>query len=80
MSTLIPTYAWTDFLKVVKQGKVKELKSGIVTFNGEYLFPYINGHHPGNSTHIRIQTEYLGVRSNILGGKTIEEILEAVSV
>jgi len=76
MATLIPNYNWTDFIKVQKMGRLKELKSGEVMFNGEYLFTFLNGENEA-SGHIRTKAEYLAMRSNTVGGKTIEEILGA---
>ena len=73
MATLIPNYKWTDWLKVAKMGRLKELKSGEVMFNGEYYFTFVNS----QTDFIRTKTEYLCERGNAVGGKTIEELLEA---
>ncbi len=72
MSTLIPEYNWTDFLKVVKLGRLKEMKSCEVKFNGEYLFTFINP----QTDFIRSKAEYLGQLSNSAVGKDLEEIIE----
>ena len=79
VATMIPEYKWTDFLKVQKMGKLTELASGEVMFNCEYLFTFLNGNLE-TSGHIRTKAEYMALSSNTLGGKTIEEILDAVPV
>ena len=71
MATLIPTYNWTDFLKLVKSGRTKELKSCEIKFNSEYLFTFINP----STEFIRTQAEYLGENSNGVGGKSLEKIM-----
>lgn len=77
MSDLIPNYTWTEFLKVVKLGHLKELKSCEVSFNGEYLFTAIIPHGDmAASDFARVQAEYLGVKSNIVGGKDLFELKE----
>ena len=73
MATLIPNYKWTNWLRVAKTGRLKELKSGEVMFNGEYYFTFVNS----QTDFIRTKTEYLSERGNAVGGKTIEELLEA---
>lgn len=78
MDTLIPEYNWTDWLRVQKLGRLKELKSGEVMFNCEYLFTFVNGHTEATG-YLRTQTQYNCQRANAVGGKTIEEILEAES-
>lgn len=77
MASLIPNYKWTDLLKVQKLGRLKELKSGEVMFNGEYFFTFVNGAAEG-SCHLRLQTEYKCQQANAVCGKTLEEILELV--
>lgn len=72
MSDLIPTVNWTDFLKVAKLGKLRELKSCEIFFNSEYLFTFIS---PQND-HIRIKAEYDSMVSNSIGGISIEDILK----
>ncbi len=79
MATMIPNYKWTDWLKAQKMGKLQELASGEVLFNGEYSFSFINGTLE-KTGYLRSKAEYLGLRINTLGGKTIEEILDAVPV
>lgn len=75
MSELIPEYKWTDWLKVQKMGRLKELKSGEVTFNGNYLFSFVNG-NTESSGYLRTQSEYNAQVANAVGGKTLEQILE----
>lgn len=72
---LLSKTAWTDFVNVVKKGKIKELKSTVVTFNGEDIFIYVNP----KTDYIDLQTEYLGEMANSLGGLTAEDILKGES-
>ena len=74
MAELIPDYKWTDFLKVAKMGKLRELKCGEVTFNGEYLFTFVNGMIEP-SGYLRKKCEYSSQTANAVGGKTLEEVL-----
>ena len=74
MSEFIPEYNWTDWLKVQKMGRLKELKSGDVLFNGEYLFNFVNGNTEVTG-YLRRQTEYNCQTANAVGGKTLKEIL-----
>jgi len=76
LNNLIPEYKWTDFIKVQKLGRLKELKCGEVTFNGEYLFTFVNGSIEV-SGYRRTQAEYDSQIINSVGGVTIEKILEA---
>lgn len=75
MATMTPEYKWTDWLKVQKAGRLNELLSGEVNFNGEYMFTFVNGNLEA-SGHIQAKAEYLALSANSLGGKTIEELLE----
>ena len=75
MATLIPEYSWTDFLKVMKLGQLKELKSGEVKFNGDYLFTFVNG-NTDSSGYLRQQSEGRCQVANAVGGKTLQQILE----
>lgn len=79
MSTLIPEYNWTDFLKVAKLQQLHRLKSGEVTFNGEYLFTFVNGGVDA-SGFLRLQTEYRCQTANVVAGETLEDILEVSHV
>ena len=76
MAEFVPEYKWTDFLKVQKLGRLKELKSGEVYFNCEYLFTFVNGHTEATG-YLRKQSEYNCQTANSVGGLTLEEILEA---
>ena len=75
MATMIPEYNWTDWLKVQKLGRLAELKSGEVMFNGEYYFTFVNGNNE-KSGYQRVQAEYNAVDSNSVGGIDIKDILE----
>lgn len=79
MASLIPEYKWTDWLKIQKMGRLKELKSGEVMFNGEYFFTFVNG-AVDESGFLRLQTEYKCQSANAVCGKTLEQILEEVPV
>ncbi len=79
MEGLIPTIMWTEFLKLAKANQLQELKSCEVTFNGEYLFTFVNG-HLGEGSYLRIQTEYLCQQVNAIGGKLPEALLGKVKV
>jgi hypothetical protein len=74
MQGLLNETVWTDFINIVKKGKIKELKSTVVTFNGETAFIYVNP----KTDYIEMQTEYLGQLANSLGGNTADEILHGV--
>ncbi len=75
MATMIPEYKWTDWLRVQKLGRLTELKSGEVMFNGEYMFTFVNGNNE-KSGYQRTVAEYNAVDSNAVGGLDIEDILE----
>jgi len=79
MSTLIPEYSWTDFVKVVKLKQLHRLKSGEVTFDGEYLFSFVNG-SIDTSGFLRLQTEYKCQVSNSVVGESLEQILQEVKI
>jgi hypothetical protein len=74
MQGLLKETAWTEFVNVVKKGKVKDLQSTVVTFNGDNLFIYVNP----KTDYIEMRMEYLGQSANSLGGNTAEEILKGV--
>ena len=81
MSDLIPEINWTDFVKIVKGGKIGELKACEVKFNGFYIFTAIIPHGDLTpSDFARVQAEYLGVKANIVGGVDPENIDAAVPV
>ena len=73
--SLIPECNWTDFVSIIKKGKVKDLKSCEITYNGEHIFTAIIPHGDMmSSDYAKIQAEYLGVKSNIVGGKDPGEL------
>ena len=72
MATLIPNIAITDFKKL-KSHQLKRLNSCEITSDGEYLFTFINS----NTDYVKTQAEYLAMRSNTVGGETIEEVSES---
>ena len=75
MSDLIPKCNWTDFLKIQKLGKLPDLQSCEVFFNGEYMFTYINGSLE-KSGYRRTEAEYCALACNSVGlGKAPEDIL-----
>jgi len=76
MSTLISNVTITEFKKL-KVHQLKRLKSCEVYSDGEYLFTFINGDLEPTG-YIKAHAERFGMRSNSVGGETIEEILEAV--
>jgi len=71
MATLIPNITISEFKKL-KASQITELKSCEVYSDNEYLFTFVNS----NNDYVRTQAEYLALKSNTIGGKAIEEILE----
>jgi len=67
MATLIPNITISEF---------KKLKACEVYSDGEYLFTFTNS----QTDYVRTQAEYMAMRGNTIGGKTIEEILEDATV
>ena len=81
MSDLIPEINFTDFVKIVKDGRIGELKSCEVKFNCDYIFTAMIPH--GDvfaSDYIKTQAEYLGVKANISGGQSPEELIKEKEV
>ncbi len=74
MAELIPSYNWTDFLKVAKRGQLSRLKNCEINFNGGYVFTFVNG-AIDTSGSLRKQTEYECQKRNAISGETLEEIL-----
>ncbi len=75
MSELIPSYSLTDFRRIVRYpDKLKILKSCEVTFNGDYLFTFVNP----QTDYIKLSIENLSQLSNSLSGVTMEELLETL--
>ncbi|GAH44868.1 unnamed protein product [marine sediment metagenome] len=75
MSSLIPAVSITDFKKL-KVHELKRMKSCEVTSDGEYLFTFVNP----QTDYIKTQTEYMCQTGNAIGGKSLEEVREAVLV
>lgn len=81
MEDLIPDVKWTDFVKVVKDGRIEELKSCRITYNGLHIFTAIIPHGDMFSKDYAItQSDYLGLRSNIVSGKDIQELKEDADI
>lgn len=75
MSDLIPEINWIEFVKIVKAGRIEELKSCEVKFNGSLIFTAIIPHGDFiTKDYARVQAEYLGQKSNIPGGLDPEEV------
>jgi len=75
MSDLIPNITEADFIKLLQQGKIKELKSCEV-IGEDYSFTAIIPHGDMFAAgYGRTQAEYLGVKTNIVGGVNPDEIL-----
>jgi len=75
MATLIPNVNKSEFFKL-KVNELKDIKSCEIFADGEYLGTWINS----KTGYIRSEAEYRGQISNAVGGKTIEQIKEAVGV
>ena len=75
MAEFLPEISITEFKKL-KAYQLKRLKSCEVYSDGEYLFTFVNG-LTEPSGFLRKQTEYRCLTANAVGGKTLEEILEA---
>lgn len=75
MAEFIPSIPWTEFKKL-KADQLRELKSCEVTFDGEYLFTFVNP----QTAFIRTQVEYICQTGNAIGGKDLKEILEDATV
>lgn len=74
MAEFIPSYSFTEFKKL-KAEQLIRMKSAEITFNGEYLFTFVNGHTEA-SGYLRTQTEYNCQTANANLGETLEGILE----
>ena len=79
MSELIPSISWGNFVKIAEQGRLEELKSSEVIFNGKYLFTAIIPHGDMYAVdYAKNQSESLGSRTNINLGKAPEELLAEI--
>jgi hypothetical protein len=78
MAQFIPEISITDFKKL-KAHQLKRLKSCEVYSDGEYVGTWVNGMAvPGG--YLRTQTEYSCQNANAVGGESLEQILDLVSV
>lgn len=75
MGEFIPSIGFTVF-RTLKAEQLRRLKSAEVTFNGEYLFTFVNG-MTEPSGYLRKQSEYSCQTANAVGGETLAQILEA---
>jgi hypothetical protein len=77
---LIPEISLSEFKKL-KASEIKDLKSVIVTSDGDYLFaaiiPPLNG-GISITDNIRTQAEYLGARGNTVGGKDPKAVTDDI--
>lgn len=74
MSQLIPSYPLSKFKKL-SAAKIRQLKSCELTSDGSYVCTIVCP----QTDYIRTQTEYNAQLSNSVGGKALEEVLEAVN-
>jgi len=77
MSELIPTITFTQFKKL-RPEQLRRMKSCEVTFDGEYLFTFVNGSTEA-SGFLKTQAEYNCQTANAVGGESLEEILQGVT-
>ena len=78
MSDLIPGCPWVDFKKIVDAGKVEELKSCEILLP-EHKFNVVIFHGDAfTKDYARTQSEYLALRTNTVGGKDHQELLEEI--
>jgi hypothetical protein len=61
-------------LRKLKVEQIRQLKSVIVTADGQYLCTVVIP----RTDYIKMQTEYMGELSNGVGGKDLTEVLSAV--
>ena len=73
MSDYIPSMTITQFRKL-KVHELKELKCYEILSDGEYLFTFVNP----QTDFVKAQAEAMGEVSNSVGGKTIEELEDAL--
>ena len=78
MNEFLPEISFTEFHKL-KPDQLRQLKNAEITFNGEYLFSFVNG-RTEPSGYLRKRTENDGAAANAIGGETLEQILEKESV
>ena len=80
MSELIPSISITEFKKLnVRQ--IKRLKSVEITSDGSWLFTVLIPHGDVVADgYIQVNAERLAMKSNIVGGLELEEIMNPVPV
>lgn len=74
MAELIPSITFTEFHKL-KADQLRRLKSYEITFNGDYLFTFVNG-KTEETGYLRTQTEYNCETANAVGGETLAEVTQ----
>jgi hypothetical protein len=67
--SLIPEIEISQFKKL-KVEQIRQLKSAILTADGEYLCTVV----VPRTDYVKVQTEYLGEMSNGVGGKDLGEV------
>ncbi len=73
----IPEITWTEFAKIVKEGRIAELKSCQVTFNSDIIYFAIIPHGDMfTKGYAKAEAEALGLKTNIPGGKDPSELKE----
>ena len=78
MSEFIPEIGITQFKKLTPE-QLRRLKSCEVTYDGEYLFTFVNG-ATEPSGFLKTQTEYKCQTANAVGGESLEEVLANATV
>ena len=78
MAELIPEITFTRF-RALRAEQLRRLQSVEVTYDGEYLFTFVNG-NTEDSGYLRTQTEYNCQTANAVGGKTLDEVLADAAV
>lgn len=76
MSEIIPSVKFEDLIKIMQEGRISELKSCEVTFEGQAKATIIVYHGDMDaSDNIKVKASYLGMRSNISGGVNPEDMV-----
>ena len=78
MAELIPQITFTKF-RTLRAEQLRRLQSMEVTYEGEYLFTFVNGNTEG-SGYLKTQTEYNCQTANAVGGETLDEVLANAAV
>jgi len=74
MNEFIPSYSFTEWKKL-KPEQIRELKNCEITFNGDYLFTFING-STEPSGYLMMKCQYDGAAANSVSGKDLKDVLE----